>query len=194
MKRLNSLRSFLLLLTLFASAAIISAQDNKPVDGKTESIQRPVANRQPDIRTAALRQLGLSPDQAQQMRRLNVQRRPLMEEAQRRLREANRSLDEVIYADSANDADVQARLKDFQLAQAEVAKIRFMKEFAVRRILNPEQLVRFREMRQRFERDRVNAENRDPNRRSPPNTLDPNRDRPRPIRNLLKQNIKKRNF
>ena len=65
-------------------------------------------------------QLGLSPDQMRQIRRLNIERKPRMEAVQKRLRSANRSLDEAIYADNANDFDVQARVKEVQAAQSEL--------------------------------------------------------------------------
>jgi Spy/CpxP family protein refolding chaperone len=189
MKRHNYLRSILIVSAIFVFAIGVMAQET-PVN--EQNAQRPAANKPPDIRTAALRQLGLSPEQAQQIRKLNMERKPLMDNAQRRLREANRALDEVIYADNASDADVHARLKDFQLAQAEVARIRFTNELAVRRILTPDQLFRFRRMRQRFEEARENAENRNPaGRQVPDNAVRPVQ---RPVQNLLKQNLKRPRF
>jgi len=147
-------------LAVFVSifAVIAGAQVTKPVE--PQDGQNPAVNQQSDIRNNALRQLGLSREQAQQIRRMNMERKPLMDEAQMRLREANRSLDEAIYADQVNDADVQARLKELQLAQADVARIRFMNELSVRKILTPDQLTRFRELRQRFEQARENIERR----------------------------------
>ena len=137
----------------FSGAA--HGQDTKP-----EGQPQPNANQPQDVRTNVLRQLGLSPDQVQKIRRVNMERKPLMEEANRRLREANRTLNEAIYADQVNDEEVQARLKELQLAQAEVAKIRFTNELSVRRILTSEQLVRFRDLRQRFEQVRQNIDSR----------------------------------
>ena len=142
-------------LGVFACSAM--AQDNKPTD-QPQDPQRAENNRPPDARSNMLRQLGLSREQMQELRRINKERKPTMQEAQSRLRLATRSLDESIYADQVNEADVQARLKEMQSAQAEVVKNRTMNELAVRRILTPDQLVRFREMRQRFEQVRVNAD------------------------------------
>ncbi len=129
------------------SFAFVNAQE-------TSDTSTTGANKSVDFRTNALRQLGLNRDQLQRIRVLNQERKPLMDAAQQRLRQANRSLDEIIYSDSPSDADLQARLRDFQAAQAEVAKIRFMHEFGVRRILNPEQLTKFRNLRQRFDNAR----------------------------------------
>lgn len=127
-----------------------------------ETGDEPPANaaKQADFRANALRQLGLTREQFQRIRRLNQERKPRMDEAQIRLRRANRALDEAIYSDAATDAQIEEKLKEFQLAQADVARVRFFGELGVRRVLTPEQLMRFRAMRQRFEQNRTNAEAR----------------------------------
>jgi len=106
------------------------------------------------------KQLGLTPEQVQQIRRMNQARRPLLEEAGLRLREANRALDMAVYADTLNEDEVAARLKEFQLAQAEVAKLRFRGELELRKVLTPAQLIKFRELRERFGRNRETRQNR----------------------------------
>lgn len=135
-----------------AAAQEAKTPENPPAD------QRPQMDQPKDIRANMLRRLGLSEEQIKQIRILNAEKQPLMGEAQRRLREATRALDEAIYADQFNDADIDLRLKALQLAQAAVAKLRYMNELAVRRILTQEQLIRFREMRQRFEKVRQEFE------------------------------------
>jgi Spy/CpxP family protein refolding chaperone len=144
MKLKNYLGIFLLLVAGCISTAI--AQDGRPADPPPQQIKG-LRDNHADM----LHQLGLSEDQLQQIRKLHAAKRPLMDAAQKRLREATKALNDAIYADQVNDADIQIRLKDRQAAQAEVEKLRFMTELAVRRILTPEQLVRFRELRQRFE-------------------------------------------
>ena len=92
-----------------------------------------------------------------------------MQEAQRRLRDANRALDKAIYADLVNDSDVQGCLREFQAAQADLAKLRFENELAVRKLLTPEQLTKFRNLRQRFEQQMQNLRrNRRQGRPGPP--------------------------
>ncbi len=103
-----------------------------------------------DERPNVLAQLGLSQDQIQQFRRTNAEHRPLMEAAQKRLREANRELDIVIYADTISEEAFHAKLKAFQEAQGEVTQLRFRNELSIRKILTPEQLTLFREIRRRF--------------------------------------------
>ncbi len=142
---------FLLLFTALAALGTYGyGQDgHPPEDGQND--ERP-EGRRPNL----LAELGLSPDQMQQIRRLNQERRPKMMEARRKMGEAARNLDLAIYGDVVSDAEVQMRLKEFQSAEAELSRVRFEGELAVRKILTPEQLVRFRELRRRFAEERRN--------------------------------------
>ena len=107
-------------------------------------------NPPPAQRPNLLEELNLSADQIQQMRRLNQERRPEIQAAQLRLREANRALDAAVYADVENESEIQNRMKEVQAAQAEMVKNRTIMERAIRRILTPQQLARFRELREQF--------------------------------------------
>lgn len=107
-----------------------------------------------EVRANALRQLGLSREQLMEIRKINQTRKPQMEQAQERLRIANRALDAAIYSDAVDEQTFQTRLREFHAAQAEVARIRFVNELAVRRVLNADQVGRFRQIRERFERAR----------------------------------------
>lgn len=98
------------------------------------------------------RELRLTPEQMRQIRTLNVEMRPRMRDAQIAYRLARRDLDEAIYADDLNEEVLRSRLRAVNEAQAEVNRLRAFSEVSVRRILTPEQLVRFRELRQRFAR------------------------------------------
>jgi len=122
----------------------VNGQDGPPPNPE------PGVNRPRDDRPNLMAQLGLSQDQIQQFRKLNAEHRPLMNEAQKRLRDANRELDMAIYADIVSDEAVHAKLKVFQDAQAEVNRLRFSNELNIRRILTQDQLVRFRDMRRQF--------------------------------------------
>lgn len=157
-------RTFFLILM---AAIGVSAQETKPDEAPPEN-DRPGMNQPQDPRFNLLRQLGLSREQIQRIRRMNAARRPLIEAAQTRFREANRSLDEAIYSDTVSEDEIRARLKDVQLAQAEMIRIRSMDELAVRRLLTPEQLVRFRELRARFDRTREDFQTGRPMRKNMP--------------------------
>lgn len=171
-------KAIFVLLTLIICTSNSFAQNDPPPDGPPP--QRQGAQ---DDRPNLLRELGLTPEQGQQLRRLNQARKPMMDEAQQRLREANRALDLAIYSDTLSEEDVAARLKDFQAAQAEVARIRFNSELSVRKILTPEQLTRFRRLRERFARAREDFQNR-------------RKDQPpaRPIQQLRQLQRKNNNF
>jgi Spy/CpxP family protein refolding chaperone len=146
MNNMLSPRLLFILLVILVSGGVVLAQDNPPPEMNRQQPNAGPQGKRPNL----LRLLGLTPDQAQQLRQINQERKPQMDAAMQRLRQANRALDEAIYADNVDDAAFQARLKEVNLAQAEVAKLRFTNELAVRRILTPEQLGRFREMRRRF--------------------------------------------
>ncbi|MBK6721880.1 MAG: hypothetical protein IPG58_00930 [Acidobacteria bacterium] len=91
--RIFRISSVLLFAVLFVMP--ILAQD-EPVSEP----QRTVANQQPQVNM--LRQLGLSREQIQRLQQINRTRKPLMDVAQEKLRNANRSLDEAIYADEVS--------------------------------------------------------------------------------------------
>lgn len=152
-KAILLLISPIMLVAVFASATF--AQETPPAEPVKREFAQP-ANERPNL----LRELGLTQDQIRQIRRINAENKPLMNDAQRRLREANRDLDMAIYSDTVNDGEVAERLKTLQIAQAEVAKLRFGSELAIRKVLTQEQLVRFRELRQRFNQVRENLQRR----------------------------------
>lgn len=138
------------------------------VSGGTMAQQKPGDNFVPSeddqfVRQNFLRELGLNREQIQQIRMLNSKRTPLMQEAQKVFREATRNLDQAIYADYIDEKTIQLRLQEVHASQAEMFKIRVMNEFEVRKILTPEQLTKFRELRERFA-NRVNNNQRIQNR------------------------------
>lgn len=168
MKKFNLFSLLLIGLLSFTFFSTAYAQENMPTDDAPPKEVNRSAQR-PNL----LLELGLTPEQMQQIKRFNSGRRPLMIEAQRRVREATRNLDRAIYDDTLNETEIAARLKDLQNAQAEIAKMRSLNELAVRKILTPEQLVKFREVRQRFAethqnfRNHRNFQNDNPNRSAP---------------------------
>jgi Spy/CpxP family protein refolding chaperone len=143
MSKIKILSAFLFLLLCSGN---VSAQDNFDDDN-------PPNDQQPQ-RPNLLRELGLTQEQIREIRTINQSNRQDLRAAQAKVLEARRNLDQAIYSENANDATVKQRLKDFQDSQAEIARIRALTEFSIRKILTPEQLVRFRELRQQFEQMR----------------------------------------
>jgi Spy/CpxP family protein refolding chaperone len=128
------------IIVVFALCLLAIGQDVQPPQNPPQNDERP----------NVLAQLGLSQEQVQRFRKTNAEHRPLMEAAQKRLREANRDLDIAIYSDSVAEDAFQAKLRAFQAAQAEVTRLRFQNELAIRKLLTPDQLNMFREIRRRF--------------------------------------------
>lgn len=155
MRRFNFLMIVFASWLMFFSFSTAKGQDEVPPGAPNREAERP--NR-PNL----LAELGLSIEQREQIRRVNTEKKPMMRNAQQRLREANRNLDQAIYADNLEETEIQARLKNVQTAQADLIKIRVANELAVRKILTVEQLAKFRALREQFaqmlENDRDNPQ------------------------------------
>jgi Spy/CpxP family protein refolding chaperone len=148
---------FLLLFALLAFSATASAQDGPPPEGDRmpppRDMQGPPRDmqqgppRQEDDRGELLRQLNLSQDQFKTIRKLLGDNGPQVRAAQRDFREAQEALDEAIYADTVDEVLVQSLTKRSSDAQAALMKLRAVNEFAIRRVLTPDQVTKFRELR-----------------------------------------------
>lgn len=135
-------------LMIFSFSALeVKAQEEMPPPDEAPN-KREERLRRPNL----LRELNLSKEQRQQIRRIHQQKKPQLGQAQQHFREANQNLDREIYADNVNEAEIRARLKEAQLAQSELVQIRTLTELEVRRILTTEQLGKFREIRENFMR------------------------------------------
>lgn len=189
MKLLTLYRFILPALLILGASVLVRAQDEGRFSENPPAPQTApqTARKRPNL----FRELGLSPEQLQQIKQLNQEKKPLMQAAQQRQREANLLLDQAIYADNVSESEIQMRLKDVQNAHAEVLRIRTGTETAVRRLLTPEQLVKFRELRRQFEGNRAN---RPGNRQNAldssngPGSMQPNRRRQR--RNRILNNMR----
>ncbi|HMQ04580.1 MAG TPA: Spy/CpxP family protein refolding chaperone [Pyrinomonadaceae bacterium] len=148
----NTFPKLFLLLTFLLAMATAGLAQGPPSQGppRDAGIVRPPQGPGPEQRPNLFRELGLSPEQIQAIRQLNRESQPQNQAARKRFDDANRELNKVIYSDRVDETAYKARLAEYQAAQAEIAELKFANEFAVRKILTPEQLVLFRELRQRF--------------------------------------------
>ena len=170
MKRFNFSVPFVLAMLLTCFLTTIKAQEAAP-NAQTDNQQN---------RPRLLAALGLSPDQIQRIRRINQENRPQLRAANQRLREANRSLDTAVYSDAADEADIQNKIKEVHAAHNEMIVLRAKTEFAVRKILTPAQLSKFREIRQQSITEKENLPRlRNNQRMNVPN---------RPFNNRLRRN------
>lgn len=137
MKKINLL---ILIFTFLLAVSAVCAQETEQTDVQNQD--------QPARPFRLLQELDLTREQIQQIRRINQERRPVMQEAQRRWRMANRDLDLAIYADDSTEERVKELLKAAQVAHAELLKERTLTEYLIRKVLTPEQLVKFRNLRE----------------------------------------------
>ncbi len=178
MSKLKVIFAFFILMLTF-SVAVAQIED-EPDDA-------PPPNERPMRRPNLLRELGLTDVQIRQLRTINAENRPRLKAAQEKMRNAKRALDEAIYADAVDNADIELKLREFTAAQVEINRIRAMTELAVRNVLTPAQLTRFRELRANFEK-RI-EERRDQRQERKGERKNPRRDRQLPPnRRLNRQN------
>lgn len=180
MKKIKYIFTFLIILL---ATSFVSAQVDPPANDFVEK-DNP-QNRDERIAEA----LGLSQEQIQQIRQINQQGRFQMREAQQRFRQVRAELDEYIYTDTINETTLQTKLRAVVEAQAEVIKVRAMTELAVRNVLTPEQLVKFRNLRNRIRQQRRNNMQQRQQQLQNRRMINPNQrdripqDRPQPPRN-----------
>jgi len=150
MRTILTPRHFVFALIICALPIIATAQNPPPADAPQETRFAQPGEPRPNL----FMELGLTPDQVRALRRINADRKPVEMTARRRFQEANRALNMAIYSDTVEEADFQTRLSEFQAAQAELARVKFTNELAIRRLLTPAQLQKFRELRRRFAEER----------------------------------------
>jgi Spy/CpxP family protein refolding chaperone len=179
---------FLLIVAIFvlSGTAAVKAQDGPPPPNgnafSDEGPERDGPNRQRILK----RVLGLNNEQMLAIRNINAEMRPKMHFAIQKVGEARGELDRAIYSDELDEAMLRERVRALVEAEGEVTRLRTMSEVAVRKVLTPEQLVKFRQLRQRFERQRGPARNRMPMRQGQPLRRDkPDSPPPAVIQNRL---------
>lgn len=183
----NNLQIFIFaLIVLFAGFTVTKAQ-----------------NGEPPIEEAALRpgdwlqSLNLSNEQKQQLRRINVEWSPRLKRAQKQFKDAQRELNESIYRDDLNDSLIQEKMGVLQNAHSELIRTRTVMQTMIRRVLNNDQLAKFRRFREQAERPnainrpmnpanirRMENQQNNPNRRMQNQKVNP------PVRTLPKQIIR----
>jgi len=102
---------------------------------------------EPDPQQPIFQRLGLSADQLQKIRSINRRQRPKLQQANLAVERARLALDEAIYADEVSEDRMKEALARFNRAQVDLANLRMQTEFEIRKILTPDQLNQFREMR-----------------------------------------------
>lgn len=118
----------------------VRAQDNPPPqESPNDGPNRPM----PDLGRA----LGLNPDQLRQLWAINQRTAPQFRRARQRVQEAREELDIALYGDVVDESVVTAKIEELNLAQGEMERLRTIREFRIRQLLTPEQLIILRRIR-----------------------------------------------
>ena len=104
-------------------------------------------------------QLRLTPEQRQKIRAIREQNKEARAAINERLRESNRALENALDADNPNEAELEQRLRDVAGAQAASTRMRVMTELSIRRVLTPDQIAVWRNLRQQTANQRALRDN-----------------------------------
>ena len=125
----------------------------KPAQNQQPARPRPVLDRQELARQQIFRQIGLNQEQQDRMVRIRNSHDDEIVSSGRKLRQAQRGLDEAMMDPQYNAAEVSRRIE--ALAQAHADRVRVMQRVKaeIRQVLTPEQVMKFnqvqREMQQK---------------------------------------------
>ena len=143
------LSSFVLLLLSFSLAptqALAQEGDAAATPQQEAEHQGPGS---PGDRFQRLRErLNLSAGQMQQIKAIREQNKEQWRVARQRLRQAQRVLDDAIYADNADEVLIETQTREVAEAQTALLRMRALTELKIRRVLTPEQLNILRALRQ----------------------------------------------
>ncbi|HMG71959.1 MAG TPA: Spy/CpxP family protein refolding chaperone [Pyrinomonadaceae bacterium] len=153
MNRATKIRSsrilFLVILLLATVGVQVRAQAPTP-QNPAEPVQSQVqaqpnqAGQLPDFA-----ELNLSPDQIQKIRAINAELKDQRQAAGTKLRQAQRALAEAVESPTANESLIEQRSHELADAQATTIRLRSLTEARILQVMTPEQRIRLREMRQR---------------------------------------------
>jgi Spy/CpxP family protein refolding chaperone len=139
-------------LLLVGSETRARAQGQEPEPAPQE---QPAPPRRVPPGNNLMQRLNLTPEQRAQLRDIRKQSEPEVRELTRRVRLARRALDEAVYADAVDEAQVEQRVRALTEAQAALLRLRSATELKVRRVLTPEQLQTFRDLRVQAQRQQL---------------------------------------
>jgi Spy/CpxP family protein refolding chaperone len=94
-----------------------------------------------------LEQLRLTPEQRQKIRMIQRDSKDERAAIALRLRESNRALEDALDAEVLDDAVIEQRIQAVSIAQAAQLRMRIQTEVKIRRVLNPDQLAVWHELR-----------------------------------------------
>ena len=145
-KSRNSRILSLLILLLAIVGVQVSAQTTPQNPSEPAQTQTPATqgNQLPDFA-----QLNLSPEQIQKIRAINAELKDQRQAANQKLRQSQRALSEAVESPTPNETLIDQRSHELAGAQANAIRLRSLAESRILQVMTPEQRVRLREMRQR---------------------------------------------
>src|SRR5437868_1940238 len=129
--------------TSVATFAQTTQLQNQNDPGQTQ-VQNPQTNQGNDLRL-----LGLTPDQIQKIRAINLDLKDERQTANLKLREAQRTLAEAVESPAPDENLIAQRSREVAEAQANTIRLRSLTEARILQVLTPEQRTKLREIRQR---------------------------------------------
>lgn len=100
-----------------------------------------------DLMRRVFDRLDLSDQQKLQIRQIHFDSQADIRAARAQVRNARRTLEESLYGDNFDQTVVEARIKDVTQAEANLLHLETESQAKVRQVLTPEQVRRFRELR-----------------------------------------------
>jgi len=142
-------------LTVILSVAFVLLGTSVPAFAQTTQTQTDPSQAQnaqaqnPQNQGNELRLLGLTPDQIQKIRAINLDLKDERQAANMKLRDAQRALAEAVESPTPDEALIAQRSREVAEAQSNTIRLRSLTEARILQVLTPEQRIRLREMRQR---------------------------------------------
>ena len=109
-----------------------------------------------------VRALNLSAQQREEIARIRREVAPQTRAANQRVRRARLALEEAIYGTAADESVIEQRAAELAAAEGARVRLRAQTELRIRRLLTPEQLDAFRELRLRAQARRRRPQGRRP--------------------------------
>jgi Spy/CpxP family protein refolding chaperone len=137
MKRIlrNGLVPLILLMFLTTAGTVSAMPQNPQQDPSSAPVQDPIT------------MLNLTPEQRQKIRAIRAENKEERATIIERVKSSNEALERALDVDNPNEAEVELRLRDLAVAQAASTRMRVLQELKIRRVLTPEQIAKWREIR-----------------------------------------------
>ncbi len=164
MNRATKTRRGRILFPLILLPAIIAVQ----VSAQTPTPQNPVEPARTQTQTQPnqpgqlpdFAELNLSAEQIQKIRAINAEVKDQRQAAGIKLRQAQRALAEAVESPTSNETLIEQRSQELADAQANTIRLRSLTEAGILQVMTPEQRLRVREIRQRNQALRREANQR----------------------------------